>query len=121
MTHKHVASLEPLPPKWSSIEADGGHWIYPVTREHVEFALVIDQGSRFRAARIMCKGKHKTMNAKMFLSYLQEGWCQYFGIPQVLRLDPAGAFRSKEVELFCDKHEIYLDFIPGEAQETGCL
>ena len=65
MTHKHVASLEPLPPKWSSIEADGGHWIHPVTREHVKFALVIDQGSRFRAARIMCKGKHKTMNAKL--------------------------------------------------------
>ena len=76
VTHKHVASLEPLPPKWSAVEADGGHWIHPITGEHVEFALVIDQGSRFRAARIMCKGKHKTMNAKMFLSYLQEGWCQ---------------------------------------------
>ena len=115
VTHKHASSLEPLPPKWSSVEADGGHWIHPVTGEHVEFALIIDQGSRFRVARIMCRGKHKTMNASMFLSYFQEGWCQYFGVPQTLRLDPAGAFRSNEVENHCNKQGIYLDFIPGEA------
>ena len=115
VSHKHVASLEPLPPKWATICADGGHWIHPSTGEHVEFALVIDEGSRFRAARVMCRGKHKTMNASQFLLYLQEGWCQYFGMPQSLRLDPAGAFRSNEVERFCDRHGIYLDFIPGEA------
>jgi hypothetical protein len=115
VNHKHVASLEPLPPKWSSLEADGGKWIHPVTGEYVEFAMIIDQGSRFRAARIMCRGKHKTMKASMFLHYLQEGWCQYFGHPQHLRLDPAGAFKSNEVEDYCNKHGIFLDFIPGEA------
>ena len=115
VNHKHAASLEPLPPKWSSLEADGGKWIHPVTGEYVEFAMIIDQGSRFRAARIMCRGKHKTMKASMFLHYLQEGWCQYFGHPQHLRLDPAGAFKSNEVEDYCNKHGIFLDFIPGEA------
>ena len=113
--HKHVSTLEPLPPKWSTVSADGGKWIHPVTGEHVEFLLIIDESSRFRTGKIMCKGKHKTMNAGMFLSYLDEGWCQYFGIPQSLRLDPAGAFRSNEVERYCDIHGIYLDFIPGEA------
>ena len=113
--HKHVSTLEPLPPKWSTISADGGKWIHPVTGEHVEFLLIIDESSRFRTGKIMCKGKHKTMNAGMFLSYLDEGWCQYFGTPQAIRLDPAGAFRSNEVERYCDLHGIYLDFIPGEA------
>ena len=115
VTHKHVASLEPLPPKWATVSADGGHWIHPQTGEHVEFALIIDEGSQFRVGRIMCRGKHKTMKASHFLAYLQEGWCQYFGVPQTLRLDPAGAFRSNEVEQFCDRHGVYLDFIPGEA------
>ena len=115
ISHKHAAALEPLPPKWSVVSADGGKWIHPTTGEHVEFALIIDEGSQFRAARILCKGKHQTMSAAMFLSYLQEGWCQYFGNPQAIRLDPAGAFRSNEVERFCDLHGIYLDFIPGEA------
>lgn len=32
-----------------------------------------------------------------------------------MRLDPAGAFRSHEVEKFCDDHSIFLDVIPGEA------
>ncbi|CAE7675497.1 GIP [Symbiodinium sp. CCMP2592] len=30
-------------------------------------------------------------------------------------LDPAGSFRSASVEDFCDRNEIYLDIIPGEA------
>lgn len=55
------------------------------------------------------------MTAAQFLGYLQEGWCQYFGNPNTLRLDPAGAFRANEVEQFCDRHGIYLDYIPAEA------
>ena len=115
VSHKHVASLEALPPKWATISGDGGKWIHPHTGEHVEFLLLIDEGSRFRMGKVMCKGRKQTMNAMMFTNYLREGWCQYFGFPQNLRLDPAGAFRSNEVERFCDKHGIYLDFIPGEA------
>ena len=81
----------------------------------MEFLLFIDDGSRFRMGKIMCRGHNHAMNAVMFTNYLREGWCQYFGFPQTLRLDPAGAFRSNEEEGFCDKHGIYLDFIPGEA------
>ena len=39
----------------------------------------------------------------------------FFGVPNVLRLDPAGAFRSREIEKMCDDYDIYLDLIPGEA------
>ena len=56
VTHKNAASLEPLPPKWATISADGGKWIHPHTGEHSEFLLVIDEGSQFRTARMMCKG-----------------------------------------------------------------
>ena len=57
------------------------------------------------------------MTAAEFLDYLrgQEGWIQYFGKPVTLRLDPAGAFRSHEMEHFCDDQGILLDVIPGEA------
>ncbi|CAE7261879.1 RE1 [Symbiodinium sp. CCMP2592] len=53
---------------------------------------------------------------------MREGWIQYFGEPQTLRLDPAGAFRSKALEEFADRHHIYLDIIPGEAhwQMSAC-
>eukprot|EP00439_Symbiodinium_sp_Y106_P032777 s3772_g3.t3 len=51
----------------------------------------------------------------MCINYLQEGWVQYFGHPKCLRLDPAGAFRSHAIEDWCDKHNIFLDIVPGEA------
>ena len=44
---RHLASLEVLPPKWHAISADIGHWRHPHTQEHVQFMLIIDQGSRF--------------------------------------------------------------------------
>ena len=112
---RQVASLEPLPPKWATVCADGGHWTHPQTQQVVGFAVIIDEGSRFRTARILSQGKKQTMNAAQFLSYFQEGWVQYFGAPCSLRLDPAGAFRANEVEMYCDKHSIYLDYVPAEA------
>eukprot|EP00439_Symbiodinium_sp_Y106_P077160 s542_g16.t1 len=77
--------------------------------------LVIDEGSRFRCARILTTGAKQSPNAQACLHYLQEGWVQYFGHPRCLRLDPAGAFRSAAVEEWCDKHSIFLDVVPGEA------
>ena len=85
------------------------------TKETVGFAVLIDEGSRFRAARILSRGRKQTMSASQFLHYFKEGWVQYFGKPNTLRLDPAGAFRSNEVEAFCDAESIFLDFIPAEA------
>lgn len=112
---RHVASLEPIPPKLSTICADGGTWTHPVTKETVGFVVIIDEGSRFRTAKILSSGKRQTMSASQFLQYLQDGWTQYFGLPVTLRLDPAGAFRSHEVETYCDQNGIYLDVIPAEA------
>ena len=112
---RHLASLEPLPPKWATVSADIGHWYHPKTGEHSHFMLIIDEGSRFRAARVLGKGSKQSPNAATSLQYFREGWTQYFGVPQTLRLDPAGAFRSQQVEAFCDRHGIYLDLIPGEA------
>ena len=55
------------------------------------------------------------MNAEQIMDYFRDGWFQFFGVPNVLRLDPAGAFRSREIEKMCDDYDIYLDLIPGEA------
>ena len=112
---RNLASLEPLPPKLSTISADVGHWVHPHSQESVQFMLVIDEGSRFRTARVLTEGSRQSPNAQMCLHYLQEGWVQYFGLPRCLRLDPAGAFRSTAVEDWCDKHGIFLDIVPGEA------
>ena len=112
---RHVASLEPLPPKFHTISADVGHWQHPHSKEHVQFLCVIDEGSRFRIAKVVSKGQKQQPSGATCVQYLQEGWSQIFGQPRTLRLDPAGNFRSKTVEQFCDQQEIFLDIVPGEA------
>ena len=112
---RHLASLEPLPPKFHTVSTDIGHWMHPQTHEHVQFMLVIDEGSRLRVARILSRGSRQQPNAATCLQYLREGWAQYFGIPRSLRLDPAGAFRSQQVVDFCDKEGIFLDNTPADA------
>ncbi len=74
INHKHVASLEPLPPKWATVCADGGTWTHSETNETVGFAVMIDEGCRFRTARILSRGRKQTMNASQFLHYFREGW-----------------------------------------------
>ena len=112
---RNLASLEPLPPKLATVSADVGHWVHPHSHQVVQLMLVIDEGSRFRTARILSEGSRQTPNAQACLHYLQEGWVQYFGFPRCLRLDPAGVFRSTAVEEWRDKHGIFLDIVPGEA------
>ncbi|CAE7632776.1 RE1 [Symbiodinium sp. CCMP2592] len=110
------ATLEPLPPKFSTISADVGHWEHPHSKEAVQFMLVIDEGSRFRVARVLTRGSKQQPTANACIQYLQEGWGQYFGHPRALRVDPAGSFRSRAFfDSYCDKHGVYLDIIPGEA------
>ena len=112
---RHVASLEPLPPKFHTISADVGHFYHEGKKEHVQFLLIIDEGSRFRVAKVVSRGQKQQPSGATCVQYIQEGWSQIFGQPRTLRLDPAGSFRSQAVEQFCDRHGIYLDIVPGEA------
>ena len=117
---RHLASLEVLPPKWHAISADIGHWKHEKTGEHVQFMLIIDQGSRFRLARILTRGSKQQPSGPTCLHYLEEGWSQVFGQPRSLRLDPAGAFRGQAITEYCDRHGIHLDLIPADAHwSTG--
>ena len=107
--------MEPLPPKWHTISADIGHFHHAETNEHAQFMVIIDECSRFRTARILTKGSKQQPTAAACLQYLREGWTQYFGNPRCLRLDPGGSFRSQSVQDFCDRNDVLLDIIPGEA------
>ena len=112
---RHLSSLEPLPPKFHTVSADVGHWVHPETKEQHQFLVIIDEGSRFRIARFVSKGPKQQPSGATCVQYLREGWAQVFGNPRTLRLDPAGSFRSQAVKDFCDRHQVFLDLVPGEA------
>ena len=71
---KQVASLEALPPKFHTIAADIGHWLHGPTGEQQNFMVVMDEGSRFRVAKILSKGSKKTPNAASCINFMSEGW-----------------------------------------------
>ena len=112
---KHVASLEALPPKLATLCADGGHWRHEGQNKDDEFVVLIDEGSRFRTARFLGEGKKNRLTGQQFLDYMQEGWVQYFGAPQTLRLDPAGPFRSHLVEDYCDRAQYLSRCVAGRS------
>ena len=112
---RHVASLEPLPPKFHTVSADVGHWRHPRTGAHHQFLMVLDEGSRFRMAKILSSGAKQQPSGATCMEYFHESWAQVFGNPRTLRLDPAGSFRSEAVSDYCHRHNIYLDLVPGEA------
>ena len=112
---RHLSSLEALPPKWHTVSADIGHWRHPRTHEHVQFMVVIDEGSRFRVAKVLSKGSKQQPNTATCLQYFREAWGQYFGMPRTLRVDPAGALRSQGIVEFCDREHIFLDNVPADA------
>ncbi|CAE7738557.1 RE1 [Symbiodinium sp. CCMP2456] len=111
---RHLASLEALPPKLHTIATDIGHWTHPQTGEIVQFMMIVDEGSRFRVARILSRGSKKQPNASACIQYLREGWAQYFGMPKAIRLDAAGAFVSQQLTSFCDQEGIFMDNIPAD-------
>ena len=109
------AFLSPTPTKAGNYLCWRGWMDSSVNPRTLWVFLGIDEGSRYRVAKMMKQGRHQTMNAEQNMDYLRDGWFQFFGVPSVLRLDPAGAFRSREIEKMCDDYDINLDLIPGEA------
>ena len=83
-------SLEPLHPKWQAIQSDVGHWRHPTTGRKVQFAIIIDEGCRFRVGRVLCQGEGESAKGKHLIDMFQEMWKPVFGVPDQMRLDPAG-------------------------------
>ena len=107
-------SLEPMPPKWKVIQADNAHWHHPNDGSKCQFTIIIDEGCRFRVGKVMSKGKGG-VKAKDFIQLFNDVWKPIFGKPDRLRLDPAGSWRSNELNEYLSNHHIELDTIPAEA------
>ena len=109
------SNLEPLPPKWQCIQADVAHWTHPTTGEKYQFAVIIDEGCRFRIAKVVCQGAGQSAKGRHLIDMFQQMWKPVFGIPDQIRLDPAGPWRSEEVLQYFADQNVFVDTIPAEA------
>lgn len=112
---RNRSTLSDIPPKWTRVQFDGADWQHPNSGETVHMILGIDEGSRFRVGGILHEGKNFSPSAKSLISFFESHWQPVFGQPVTIRLDPAGAFRSKELDDYFSNRQIMVDTIPGEA------
>ena len=110
-----VSSLVELVSKWDTLQCDGGTWTHPVTGERWQFFLGIDEGSRLRVAKLLFQHQTRTPSAQDFLTFFEEQWLPHFGRPQTIRLDPAGSFRSCQLDQYFAERNVMLQEIPAEA------
>ena len=108
-------SLEDIPPKWARIQVGGGSWCHPETKGNFHFLLGIDDGSRFRRGMILKPGKKISMSGEDLVTFLEEYWKPVFGNPACVRMDPAGPFRSENLDQYLLKQKILNEQIPAEA------
>ena len=77
--------------------------------------LGIDEGCRLRVGKVLFQHASRTPSAQDFIDYYEGHWFPNFGKPQILRLDPAGCFRSKSLDAYLAERQIEVQRIPAEA------
>ena len=100
--------------RWRSVQMDAGFWRHPKTRQQIQFVVLLDEASRFMVTHLV-KVEGKGVKATDYTKIFEEKWKPYFGIPDVVRLDPEGALRSHEIRQYFDQQGVFPDTIPAEA------
>ncbi|CAK9091992.1 unnamed protein product [Durusdinium trenchii] len=109
------ANLEVHTDRWRSVQIDTAYWKHPTSKKQVSFSLVMDEASRFLVGKVMRMDGGKGVKASEYAELFANHWFPYFGMPDVVRSDPEGAFRSEEMLNFFSERGIHLDHIPAEA------
>ena len=108
------ATLEVHTERWRSVQLDAAFWKHPTTKEHMQIIVMLDEASRFLVAKVVSTEK-KGVSASEYIDMFETRWKPYFGIPDIVRTDPEGAWRSEEISEYMQNNGIAFDTIPAEA------
>lgn len=108
------ATLEVHTERWKSVQLDAAFWKHPTTKEHMQIIVMLDEASRFLVAKVVSTEK-KGVSASEYIDMFETRWKPYFGIPDIVRTDPEGAWRSEEISEYMQNNGIAFDTIPAEA------
>jgi hypothetical protein len=61
------------------MEQHGATWMHPITKTNYHLFVIIDEGSRFRMARVAAEGPGNTTNWERIKTILEESWFPIFG------------------------------------------
>ena len=112
---RHQATLEVHRERWRSIQVDGAFWKHPGTNKRHQFVVILDEASRFMVSVPVRGEGERGIKALDYIHIVDSHWKPYFGVPDVVRADPEGPWRSRELAEYCSQQGTLLETIPAEA------
>ena len=112
-----LANLEVNTDRCKVIQVDAAHWTPGPgdSRNKCQFVVIVDEASRFATAMLFRKDGGGHVKAQDIANTFHEIWEPCFGVPEVLRADPDGACRSREMDQHFQSLNVELDHIPADA------
>ena len=118
-TSAPAASLEREDRLWCTVQIDGFHMRFGDQIFH--FLLLVDEASGFCIVEETHRHSEKDMQnltTAQVVKIIETRWCQLFGFPECIKLDPEGAFRGLNLSEYCSECGIELGVIPAEYHEA---
>ena len=112
---RRQANLEVHSERWKSIQVDAAFWRHPTSGQQIQFVVMLDESSRFAVAAMVQQSGGRGVKAGDYIDIFEKFWKPYFGMPDVVRTDPEGAWRSQEIDDYFERRGIQQDCIPAEA------
>ena len=103
---------------WCTLQIDGFYMRFGQDVFH--YLLMVDEASGFCVMEEMLRHKGsemRQMTTAQVCKVLELRWCQMFGFPERIRLDPEGAFRGLDLGDYCASRGVELTFVPAEYHE----
>ena len=114
-----AASLRREDRLWCSLQIDGFYMRFG--NEVFHYLLMVDEASGFCIIEEMLRHPDKEMRhmtTAQVCKVIESRWCQIFGFPEILKLDPEGAFRGLDLGEYCASRGVELGVVPAEYHEA---
>ncbi|CAE7219859.1 RE1 [Symbiodinium sp. KB8] len=114
-----AASLRREDRLWCSLQIDGFYMRFG--NEVFHYLLMVDEASGFCIVEEMLRHSDKEMKhmtTAQVCKVIESRWCQIFGFPAILKLDPEGAFRGLDLGEYCASRGVELGVVPAEYHEA---
>ncbi|CAE7230659.1 RE1 [Symbiodinium necroappetens] len=114
-----AASLRREDRLWCSLQIDGFYMRFG--NEVFHYLLMVDEASGFCIIEEMLRHPDKEMKhmtTAQVCKVIESRWCQIFGFPEILKLDPEGAFRGLDLGEYCASRGVELGVVPAEYHEA---
>ena len=118
-TSAPAASLEREDRLWCTVQIDGFDMRFGDQIFH--FLLLVEEASGFCIVEETHRHSEKDMQnltTAQVVKIIETRWCQLFGFPECIKLDPEGAFRGLNLSEYCAERGIELGVVPAEYHEA---